>query len=83
MLFLQGYNGYSINWVFLFFKFKIGLIRQNISFKKQNFLFSNSQLTDYQPGIKTTTPKSQLLVGHKEKFSIASSQAGLVLVEFT
>ena len=43
----------------------------------------NSQPTDSQSEVLTTTPQSQLWVGDTEKLSVTFSHAWLILVEFT
>ena len=60
-------------WVFSDFEFKIRLIRLVLSFQKQKILDLNSQPIDYQPGVMTITPKSQLWVGDTEKLSVTFS----------
>ena len=68
---------------FSYFVFKISLIRLEFSFKKkQKLLYLNSLPTDYQSGVLTTTPQSQLWVGDTEKLSVVFSHAWLILVEF-
>ena len=63
----------SIGFCILYFVFKIRQIRLGFSFQKnKNFciwphLYLNSQPTDFQPGVLTTTPQSQLWVGDTEK----------------
>ena len=42
---------FNQNLGFSYFEFKIRLIRLSLSFQKQNFLYSNSQLTDSQSGV--------------------------------
>ena len=62
-----------------YFEFKIRLIRLGLSFQKQKFLYSNSQLTD----LINIKPKSQLWMEDTEKLSVTFSHAWLILVEFT
>ena len=45
---------------FSYFVFKIRLIRLGFSFKNKKILYLNSQPTDSQSGVITTTPQSQL-----------------------
>ena len=70
-------------WKFSYFKFKITLIRQALSFPKQKFLHSNSQPTDHQSGVINIPLKSQRWVGNTENLSLAFSLAWLILVEIT
>ena len=68
---------------FPYFEIKIRLIRLDLYFQKQKFLYLNSQPTDSQPGVISITPKSQLWVGDMEKLSVTFSHAWLILLEFT
>ena len=45
---------------FSYFEFKIRLIRLDLSFQKEKFLYLNSQPIDSQSEVITITPKSQL-----------------------
>ena len=45
---------------FPYFEIKIRLIRLDLYFQKQKFLYLNSQPGDSQPGVISITPKSQL-----------------------
>ena len=65
------------------FVFKIRLIRLGFSYWKQKFLYLNSQPTDSQSGVITTTPQSQLWVGDTEKLPVTFSHAWIIPVEFT
>ena len=66
---------FKIHSCFSDFVFKIRLIRLGFSFQKQKFLYLNSQPTDSQSGILTTTPQRQLWVGDTEKPSVTFSYA--------
>ena len=50
-----------------YFEFKIRLIRLALSFQKHKFLCFNSQPTDFQSGVITIIPKSQLCEGDTDK----------------
>ena len=56
----------SMHTCFSDFVFKIWLIRLGFYFPKQKILYLNSQPTDSQSGVLTTTAQSQLWVGDRK-----------------
>ena len=81
---MQALRTHTHNRAFSEFLFKIRLIRLGFSFhKNQKLLYFNSQPTDFQSKVLSTTPQRQLPLEDTEKLSVTFSHASLILVEFT